>query len=263
MHLNEFAVRVIAALLIQRRLRRPGADHRIRDFAKDCANAAGGDNDRVRLETCGPPSNAGPWRKCRGRCRCESMHGGKKFPSLVFLDLAFGFVAPHLLVERVEKLLAGGGAGEGSAVVQRSAEAAEIEQTFGRAVKWHAHAIEQIDDAGRGLAHRLDRRLVGEKIAAVDGVVKVLPGGIAFALQVLGGVDSALRADGMRALDRDDGEEIDLAAHFGDLDYGRKACKPATYDDDFWIWHSLMFSQIKTINHGGHKGSRRKSAHGE
>jgi hypothetical protein len=75
---------------------------------------------------------------------------------LVLLYFAFGFVAAHLLVERVEKLLAGGGSGEGGAVVERAAEAAEVEQAFGRAVEGNAHAVEQIDDAGSGLAHGFD-----------------------------------------------------------------------------------------------------------
>ena len=72
--------------------------------------------------------------------------GGEKLPALVLLDLAFGLVAADLLVERVEQLLAGGGAGEGGAVVERAAEAAEVEQALGGAVEGHAHAVEQVDD---------------------------------------------------------------------------------------------------------------------
>src|SRR5208283_2681090 len=120
--------------------------------------------------------------------------GGEKFPALEFFDFAFGLVAADLLVERVEELLAGGGAGEGSAVVERAAKAAEVEQAFGSAVEGHTHAVEKIDDAGGGFAHGFDGRLVGEEVAAVDGVVKVLRGGVAFALEVLGGVDAALGA---------------------------------------------------------------------
>ena len=41
-------------------------------------------------------------------------HGGEKLPVLVFLDLALGFETPHLFIERVEKLLSGGGAGVGT-----------------------------------------------------------------------------------------------------------------------------------------------------
>jgi hypothetical protein len=48
----------------------------------------------------------------------------------------------------------------------------------------------------------------------------VLEDGVAFAFEVLGGVDAALGAYGVRALDRDDGEEVDDTAGFGDLDDG-------------------------------------------
>ncbi len=149
--------------------------------------------------------------------------------------LAFGLVAAHLLVERVEQLLAGGGAGEGGAVVERAAEAAEIEQSFRGAVEGNAHAVEQVDDAGRGFAHVFHRRLVGEEVAAVDGVVEVLPGGVAFALQVFGGVDAALGADRVRALHGHDGEQVHVAAHLGDLDDGSQPCQPAADYDDLRI----------------------------
>ena len=51
MDLNELAVRVIAALLIQRRLRRSRAHHGVRRPAEDRAVAAGGKNDGVRWES--------------------------------------------------------------------------------------------------------------------------------------------------------------------------------------------------------------------
>ncbi len=148
-----------------------------------------------------------------------------------------GFVAAHLFVERVEKLLAGGCAGECGAVIERAAEAAEVEKTFGGAIEGHTHAIEQVDDAGRGLAHGLDRRLVGQKVAAIDRVVEVLVGGVAFALQVLGRIDAALRADGVRALDRDDGEQVHVAACFSDLDDGGEPGKASANHDDSGSCH--------------------------
>ena len=122
-------------------------------------------------------------------------HGRKKLPALVLLYLAFGLVPPHLLVERVKQLLPSGSACKRCAVVERSAKAAKIQQPFWRAIERHAHAIKQIDNRRRGLAHRLHRRLVRQKIAAVNRVVKVLVGGVAFALQILGSVNAALRAN--------------------------------------------------------------------
>ncbi len=120
---------------------------------------------------------------------------GKELPAFVLFDFAVGLVAADLFVERVEKLLAGGGAGEGGAVIEGATEAAEIEKTFGGAVEGNAHAIEQVDDGGCGFAHGFDGRLVGEEVAAVDGVVEVLVGGVAFALEILGSVDAALGTD--------------------------------------------------------------------
>ena len=174
MHLDEFAVGVVGALLEDGRLRRAGADDGVGALAEDGAVAAGGQNDGVGRE-----SFAAPW--CAGSSAVMPRatpfgvdDGGEKLPALVLLDLAFGLVAAHLLVERVEQLLAGGGAGKGGAVVERAAEAAKVEQSLGSAVEGHAHAVEQIDDGRRGLAHGLDGRLVGQEVAAVDGVVKVL-----------------------------------------------------------------------------------------
>src|SRR5215469_6493747 len=121
--------------------------------------------------------------------------GGEELPTFVLGDLALRLIAPYLLIERVQKLLTGGGSGEGGAIVERTTETAEVEHAFRGAVKWHAHPIEQVDDAGRHVAHRFDGWLVGEEVAAVNRVVKVLPGGVALAFEVLGGVDSSLSAD--------------------------------------------------------------------
>ena len=94
--------------------------------------------------------------------------------------------------------------------------------------------------AGRRLAHGLYRRLVGQKIAAINRVVKVLPGGVAFALHILGGVDSALRANRVRSLHRHNGKQIDVAARFGDLNGSSQSRQPAAhYDDSRIICHAL------------------------
>jgi hypothetical protein len=153
------------------------------------------------------------------------------------LDFAFRLVAANLFVERVEKLLAGGGSREGGAMEEGATEAAEIEQALGGAVEGHAHAVEEVDDAGGGFAHGFDGRLVGKEVAAVDGVVEVLVGGVAFAFEVFGRVDAALGADGVGALDGDDGEEIDGAAGFGDLDDGCESGEASANDDDFGCCH--------------------------
>src|SRR6185437_3204258 len=164
----------------------------------------------------------------------------QKLPAFEFANLAVRLVTAYLLVERVKQLLAGGGAGKCSAVIERAAEAPEIEQTFRCAIERNTHAVEQIDDCRRRFAHAFDRRLVSEEIASIDGVVKVLPGSVAFALQVLGGIDAALGANRMRTLDGNDGEQVHRSAGFGDLDDGRKSGQAAANHDDFWCCHVVL-----------------------
>src|SRR5271157_4720023 len=246
MHLDEFSVGVVRALLIERRLRRSGADDRVGGLAEDGAITAGRYNHRFCRE--------GVYR------HAAQIHGadtatdtlvvddaGEELPRFVLRDFAFGFVAAHLLVERVEQLLASSGPRKGSAVVERAAEAPEVEQSLWSAVEGNTHAVEQVNDAGRHVAHGLCWRLAGEEVAAIDGVVEVLPGGVAFALQVLRGIDAALRADRVRPLDRNDGEKVNVTSHLGNFDGGRKPCQSATHNDDLRICHIKSYVQRRTL----------------
>src|ERR1700756_2943974 len=126
MDLNEFSIRVIASLLIESGLRRPGADYRIRRLPEDRADAARGHNDGVRRE-CADLHRAQIHRANAAADPAPVEHSRKEFPVLVLLHLAFGFVAPHLLVESVEKLLPGSGTRECGAVIERSTETAKVE----------------------------------------------------------------------------------------------------------------------------------------
>jgi hypothetical protein len=112
-------------------------------------------------------------------------------------------------------------------VVLRAAEASEVEQAFLRAREGHAHAVEEVDDRGSHLAHGLGGRLVGEKVAAVDRVVEVLPGRVAFAFGVDRAVDAALRADRVGTLDGHDREEINFVSRLGDLHRRRESRESA------------------------------------
>jgi hypothetical protein len=162
---------------------------------------------------------------------------GEEGPAFVFLDAAFGFKAADLLVESVEQLLAGSGAGKSGAVIESAAKAAKIEQALGGAVEHHAHAVEQVDDRGSGVAHAFNEGLIGEKVSAVNGVVEMLVGGVAFALEVLGGVDPALGAHRVGTLDRDDRKEFDGDIGFGDANRRHQAGQTASHDDYFRLAH--------------------------
>jgi L-aminopeptidase/D-esterase-like protein len=67
----------------------------------------------------------------------------------------------------------------------------------------------------------------------------MLPGGIAFTFEVLGGVNASLRAHRVRAFYRDDGKQINLAAHLCNLDDGGEACQAAAHYDDFRNCHAV------------------------
>src|SRR5271167_767188 len=134
MHLDELAIRVVRALLINSRLCRAGADHRVGALAEDGPDTAGSENDRVGREGA---DLHGPQVHCTDAAAelAAVEHGGEKLPAFILLHLAFGLIAADLLVERVEKLLAGGRAGKSGAMEECSAEAAKVEQSFGSTVE--------------------------------------------------------------------------------------------------------------------------------
>ena len=104
--------------------------------------------------------------------------------------------------------------------------------------KRDAHAVEQVDDLRGPVAHLEDGWLVGQEIAAEDGLVEVHPLGVSLlASDVVAGVDAALRADAVGALHGDHGEQVDIDALFGELD-GAGEARQATADDD----HAFIYS---------------------
>ena len=117
MHLDKFAVRVIGALLIERRLRRSGTHNRVCGLAEDRAVAAGGNDDGIGRERT-HFHRAQVHRADAAADAVSVEHGREELPVLVFLNFAFGLVAPDLLIERIKKLLPGRRAGKGCAVVQ-------------------------------------------------------------------------------------------------------------------------------------------------
>ena len=102
-----------------------------------------------------------------------------------------------------------------------------------RAVERHAHAVEEVDDARRPVRHLVDGGLLRQEVAAVDGLLEVLPLAEALlACHVVAGVDAALGAHRVAALDGDDAEEVDLDAELGALDCSGKSGEAASDDDD-------------------------------
>src|SRR5262249_16090122 len=224
MNLDELSIRVVATLLVERRLRRSGANHGVGGFAEDRTDSARADDD------CGSWESADlHGTQVHGANAAADVprvnHWGKKFPTFVLLYFAFRLVTPNLLSQRIEKLLTCSRAGECGTVVKCSTEAAKVEQSFRSAIEGDTHAVKQVDDSRRRIAHGFHRRLIGQEVTPVDCVVKMLPGGVALSLEILCGVNAALRAHRVRALDCNNREQIDLSAHFGDLNGGGKSCQ--------------------------------------
>jgi hypothetical protein len=117
-------------------------------------------------------------------------------------------------------------------VKESAAEAPEVEQALGGAVEGNAHPVEQEDDARCCVAHALDGRLVGEEVPAVNGLLEVDLRRVALALGVDARVDAALRAHRVRALDRDEGEQVHRDPGLAELDDGHQPGEPASHDDD-------------------------------
>ena len=79
-------------------------------------------------------------------------------------------VAAGLLIQRIQQLLPGRGAGKGSPLEQRAAKAPLIAETLRRAVERQAHLLQVEDRVDGLLAHDLGRVLVDEVVATLDGV---------------------------------------------------------------------------------------------
>jgi hypothetical protein len=171
-HLDELAVRIGRAVLVGGRGRGTRVDDRVGRAAEDDAGTAGREHHRRRREGLDPHRVHVQRHNAAAVSRLVA-HEAEELPSFVLADEPFDLVPPHLLVEGIEELLARGRAREGGPVKLRASEAAEVEKALGSAVEHDAHTVEQVDDPGRRVAHGLDGRLVGEKVAAIDGVVEV------------------------------------------------------------------------------------------
>ena len=168
-------------------------------------------------------------------------HRLKEVPELPFLHLSLDLKPPHLLIECIEKLLAGGRAGKGGSFVEGAPEATLIAKPLGRAIEGYPQPIHQIDDPGAPVGHLLHRRLVLEEVSPVDGVVKMLPLGIPLLTREgIDAVDAPLRTDTVRACHRHEAHEIDLNAQFGQTHGGRESGETAANNENTGLCHGCQ-----------------------
>ena len=241
MDLDELRVADVCALLVDSGNSRAVADRRSRAASEHLAGAARREDDDIG----GERLDLHRVHVLRDDAAADAVlvfDDADEFPELVLLDAALDFPAANLLVERVEKLLPRRRAGEAGALVLLSAEVAEVEVAFWRARKGNAHAVEHLDELRSCLDHALDRDLVREEVAAVDRIIEMLINAVMLALRVHAGVDAALRAQRMGALDRAVGKQVDFAAELTDLDGRHETRETAAYNNDF-----LLFSHVGSL----------------
>ena len=76
-------------------------------------------------------------------------------------------------------------------------ETTEIKQTFRCPVEHNAHPVHQVDDTRCCFTHRFNWWLVRKEVAAIHGIVKVNPWGVALTLGVYRSVNATLGTYGV------------------------------------------------------------------
>ena len=138
--------------------------------------------------------------------------GAREHRDLAELDLAH-----ERLVGADEELLAGLPAGVEGAGDQRAAEGAVGERAAVLAGEGDALGGGLVDDVVGHLGEPVDVGLAGAEVAALDGVVEEPPDGVTVVLVALGGVDAALRRDGVGAARRVlEAEVLDVVAQLAE-----------------------------------------------
>jgi len=215
MDLNEFRIAVFRAGLKRAADGAAGADHRHGRFAEHQSAATAGQDHRVsgkgadlHADQILTDATAADARIVQDR--------PQKVPELVFSDVPLRLPAADLFVQCVQQLLARRRSGEGRPFVHRAAEPPSIQVALLRAIERHAQAVHQIDDLRPPVRHLIDGRLVLQKVAAVHGVVKVLPLAVArLPRQIVARIDAALGTHAVRTLDGRQTHQVHVDAQFG------------------------------------------------
>ena len=148
------------------------------------------------------------------------------------LDRAQADLALERLVGAQQQLLAGLAAGVERARHLRSAEGAVVEQPAVLPREGDALRDALVDDVRRDLRQPVDVRLAGAEVSSLDGVVEEAKDAVPVVVVVLGGVDSALRRDRVRAAGRVlVAEALHLVAELGHGRGAAPARQPRAHHD--------------------------------
>src|SRR5690606_3108767 len=151
----------------------------------------------------------------------------------VHLHLARGDLPAEGLIGAEEELLPRLAAGVEGAGDLDAAEGAGVEQAAVLAGEGHALGHALVDDLDGDLRQAVHVGLAGAEVAALDGVVEQALDRVAVVAVVLGGVDAALRGDGVGAARGVLVAELDdLVTLFGEGGAGRAAREAGAHHDD-------------------------------
>ena len=201
--------------------------HRIGGEKEDVAVATGCEHHgvrRVRLHDAGDKvasDNAG--------AATIDSHHVDEFAAVPQLDGAKPDLARKLLVSAEQQLLAGLPTCVERALQLRAAEAARVQQAAVLAGERHALSNHLVDDVHAHLCEPIHVGFASAEVAALDRVVEQPMHAVAIAAIVLGGVDSALRRDAVRAARRIvERENVDVVTKLGKRGCGRSASQATT-----------------------------------
>ena len=206
--------------------------HGVRRQVEDVAVAAGGEDDGVREVAC----RSRPVIRSRAtmpRARPSTTIRSSISVRGCISTLPGGDLPGQRLVGAEQQLLARLAAGVEGPGDLDAAEGAGVEQAAVLAGEGHALGHALVDDLDGDLGEPVDVGLAGAEVAALDGVVEQPVDGVAVVAVVLGGVDAALRGDGVGAARGVLVAELDdVVALFGERGAGRAAGEAGADDDD-------------------------------
>ena len=170
--------------------------------------------------------------------------GQRNSQNSYLVTLPFGFPPAGLFVEGVEQLLAGGGAGEKVRLKREPPKRRRARWPSGVRLKGTPMRSSRSMISRGPVGHFQHGRLIGEEIAAEHGFVEMHPLAVSLlAGDVVAGVDAALGADAVAALDGDHGEQIDGDAFLGELHAADRPANPAADHDDSLLGHEKDSSE--------------------
>ena len=234
--LDKLTVSVGYTVLIKDGCRRAGIDDRVSRTAVNHTCTAGSDNYRISNKILDLHSS---------QILCYNAFADAvviedqvdHFPVLVFGNETENLLMAHLLIQSIKQLLTGGGTGKSGTFILNAAETTQIQQALAGSGKLYTHSVHCIDQTGSILHQTAYRRLVSQKVAAVNSIIKMLVNTVVLTFGIQCRINAALRTDGVRALHRHQRDQIDRDLLFSYLQCGHQTGQTAADNHNLGFFH--------------------------